>query len=108
MVFMEDQTIEDFKKGTVPRDASREEKEHEGESFTPTRMEEKDKDDFPAIPPRDDDGEDEVIDDAGVDDVDVDDGEHDQVSHNQGEPTNVRKSTWIPVLSIRYPLSKYV
>lgn len=30
---------------------------------------------MPAIPPRDDDGEDEVIDDAGVDDVDVDDVE---------------------------------
>lgn len=61
-----------------------------------------DKDGSPDIPPSDEKGEDEAIDDVGVDDV-----EHGQGSFDQGKPS-LRRSAWAPVPSTRYPLSDYV
>lgn len=63
-------------------------------------MEEENTDNSLAILPRDDDGEDEIIDDV---DVGVDEGEHGQVNDDQGEPTNVRKLERVAVPSTQYP-----
>lgn len=55
-------------------------------------MEELNKDDSPAIPPKDDDGEDEVVDNDEED---------------QGEPS-LRRSGQVPVLSSKYLSLEYV
>lgn len=105
-VFREDQTIENFKKENVTQEQSQKNFEEGTKLYTLVQGEEEAENDTPIILSSDEEGEDDVVDDNTNNFVN--DVGQEQMDFDQGEPTNMRRSTRELIQLIMYQSSEYV